>query len=182
MAEGGENSKKVETGGIHVRIKLWDSGREELRKLPIICPFCEKEVQISGTIEDGELKWDDCPNCQAMITGAFYSDDEEEYEPGVAKYPVSAEVKWMIEGAVESERTSKIGSAFSDFGPVELLSRVLVEGAGYFQRQAMPPSYILSRVLWLVLEVLPSQYMEEIIVLCQERIAEAAREIMEDED
>lgn len=153
------------------KLAHWDSGgKEEIRKVPIVCSVCNKQVSVGGWIHEGELVFENCPGCGAPIRAEMYAGVGDTEDQEAVPFPIYAEVTWKIEGGVESERTTKIGPLFQ---VTSLLTAVLNTGVEYFAHSTMSPGCLWESVCRiLVTQVLTTDQMSGILDLYASRLAE----------
>ena len=154
------------------KLDWWESGREEIRKMPIVCPNveCGKQIQVSAFIKDDELVIENCPSCDAPISGALYVGEPDVQEE--IQYPISAEIKWQVEGSVIGERTTKFGPV-PDIG--SMLLYVLRDGVNFFGSPGLSSQQLYATIAdFIIRNLLHPGQLREIMTLCGERLMNAA--------
>jgi len=156
------------------QLKHWESGRAEIRKVPIVCSICGKEVQVGGWVHEDKLVFENCPGCDAPIRAEFYSGIEGDSEDVEKKYPISAEITWKIEGGMESERTSS-------FGPViqvlSLLMSVLQSGIRYFAHPKLSEEHLFYSIATIIAtQILTFEQVEALMAICVQQQVDSASE------
>lgn len=151
-----------------MKLNHWDSGREEMRNIPVVCAACEQQVSVGGQIQDGVMVFDPCPNCGAVITGGLYVDDGED-EKEDRELEIGAEVEWFIDGGVEFQRSNS-------FGPLKkvpsLLVAVLMAGVDYFSQPDLAKDYVYTSIACMITKNLLSiQGVGSLMEVCEERLA-----------
>lgn len=136
-----------------MKLQHWDSGREDMRNIPVVCGVCNQQVSVSGVVQDGQLIFDPCPNCTAIITGGLFVEigEPEERERDL---DIGVTVEWWIEGGVESQRSSS-------FGPIKnvpsLLMTILVSGVDYYAHPNLSKEYLYTSIACMITGNLLSQ-------------------------
>jgi hypothetical protein len=150
------------------KIEHWESGREEIRKIPLVCPNdeCVKKVQVSAFIQDGQLVIENCPACGMPIDAALYIGAEEAEQE--IQYAVSAEVRWHVDGSVIEERSTK-------FGPVvdilSIILYVLHDGVDFFGSPYLSSQQIYAGIAdFIIRNRLQPEQLKKLMGLCSERL------------
>lgn len=134
--------------------------KAELRSIPIICGGCGAKVSIHGGIEDGEMVFDNCPACNAPISGQLFMAGEEAEAPAI---PVlSAEVTWRLAGGRRPECKTVIGETLI---VTEVLMTVLDTGVNYYAYSGLPPSEIYKFLASIIVQNMMS--LKDLPVLIQ---------------
>lgn len=156
-------------------VQYWDSGgKEEIRKIPIVCSACGKSVSLGGKIQDEGLVLENCPACNAPLFVMIYTGIDDETESEKEGYPISADIKWEIKGGVQPEQSAK-------FGPMiqvpRLLISVLNSGIEYFSHSGMSVEFLFGKVCTMLVEqVLPPKRVGEVLDICTQRLTDAVQE------
>jgi hypothetical protein len=152
-------------------LKHWPSGREEVRKVPIICGVCNEKVSVGGWVHEEKLVFENCPNCGAPIRCEMFAGPEGEEEKAKKSFPIGAEIKWMIEGAVESERSAKFGPLLQ---VTDLLLNVLNSGVQYYTHPDLTIPYLFGSICHTLVEkVLTMEHVELVMATGAKRINDA---------
>jgi predicted RNA-binding Zn-ribbon protein involved in translation (DUF1610 family) len=158
-----------------VKLKHWTSGREEIRKVPIVCNVCNEQVSVGGWVQEDKLVFENCPNCGLPIRCEMFGGTEKEKDDQARNLPLYADVKWSIEGPVsEPERTGKIGPLYQ---VSSLLVRVMAHGAQYFSGPQLPESRLFGAACnLLVRHVLTPEHVANMIAVGTERLEKASEQ------
>ncbi|MHA2066098.1 MAG: hypothetical protein ACXABY_17140 [Candidatus Thorarchaeota archaeon] len=157
------------------RLKHWESGRDEMRKIPIVCPACETKVQVNAFIEDGNLVIGDCPACEEPISGALYVGEPDDDVEEQMEWAITAEIKWNVEGSVIQERRTKIG-------PVpdipSILIYVLRDSVDFFGGPGISGQELYEILAtFIVGNELNHDQVKGILALCGERLAKEPADV-----
>ena len=150
------------------KLVFWNSGRDEMRKIPIICPNpeCLKQIQVGGSVEDGELAISNCTACGTPISAALYVGEPDDTEELL--HPVTATVTWTVGNSTVSERTTKFGPTMDI--PSTLLT-VLGDGVQFFRNPDISTHELYELLVrYIVANILPAEQLEEILKICSERM------------
>ena len=111
-------------------IKNWDNDRKEVfRGIPVACPICEAEVSITGYLEDGELRLEDCPSCGRPFS-LVVIDTELDEAPQPIQFLAKATVIWFLDGGAIPQASATIGPTTN---VLDLLSTVLNNGIQFYK-------------------------------------------------
>lgn len=134
------------------KLKYWEGIKQvELRAIPVVCGNCGAKVTVEGTIEDGEMVFENCPSCKAPIIGYLTMATEESAPEGQAP-ALSAKITWKIDGGRVPQCTMVIGDTRD---VLDVLLSVITTGVNFYACGNLPH----GRIYQLIVEFLVRRYI-----------------------
>ncbi len=112
-------------------VKIWNNGKSEIyRSMPVECPNCEAQVQLTGYLEEGELRLEPCPQCEMpFILEVKVAGAEEVPASEQVKYQAKAMVTWFLDKGAIPQASAVIGPTGN---VLSLLANVIHNGVMFF--------------------------------------------------